>query len=60
MYYYLTTNNGGITHQLIRSRKVLSEQEVNKILDEKFGIEGKEHRTFSIEDMWTDKTVCEV
>lgn len=59
MKYYLVTNNN-LSFHLIKTKKDLSEQEINKIMEERLNITG-EHREFYVYQMWwKDNPIIEI
>ena len=50
MHYYLVTNNG-LSFNLIKTEKDLSEEDINRIMEEKLNITN-EHREFYVHQMW--------
>lgn len=50
MHYYLVTNNG-LSFNLIKTERDLSETEINRFMEDYLNISG-EHREFYVHQMW--------
>jgi hypothetical protein len=53
MYYYLVTNNNCV-HHLVRSKRDLTEREIDDYLAKHFGLP-EEHPVFWVSQMWVDE-----